>query len=189
MIIIFEKLEPGTRGSANGMWLHGKKEYDNSEYKKFYFDETKDGDTTKLHTTLKGFKAGDRLALEFDDTKFKNLKGVEIATGDPVKKGSGGGGYSGGGGGKGKGNFRNPDHTDRSSAMYLAWDIVAGLAGLKHKAPAKASHEGILAKFQDLAKQLEGFLHTGKFTNGEDDPTPADDQPAPPADDGDDIPF
>lgn len=187
MIIIFDKLEPGVRGSANGMELHGKKEYDGSAYKKFYFDTTQDGEETALHKAAKALKAGDRVDLEFDTSKYKNLKGIKLAGDAPAQtKGSGGGGgYKGGGG---KGNFRNPDHTDRSSAMYLAWEIVAGMNGIKDKAPQAKVQKSIMAQFEDMSQRLTTFVQTGKFPNGEGAEAPAD-KPAPADTAGDDIPF
>lgn len=196
MKIIFKELEPGTRGKANGMYLRGKKEYDGTEYEKFFFDKTQQGDPTPVMKQLESInpQPGDCLELKYDASKFKNLESVEKATASS----KGGGGASGGSGrsrGKSGGNYRNPDHTDRSSAMYLAWEIVSKLEGIdgSKKIAAKAQ-SGIIAQFEDVSKKLTAFVQTGEFVEprepGSDDEKPGD---APSntgsADDDDDIPF
>jgi hypothetical protein len=193
--IIFEELEPSSRGNSNGMLLKGRKTYDNSAYEKYYFDKTRDGDPTPLHKIAMTLKAGDTVELTYDDTKYKNLKGIEV-----VGAGGGSGGQTSGGskssgsgrsGGGAKSNYRDPDHTDRSSAMYLAWEIVSKMEGITgEKKIATKAQASISAQFEDLSKKLERFLHTGDFNC----PAPAanepgnDGQPASQVDD-DDIPF
>ena len=136
MKIIFDRLEPTTRGTTNGMLIMGKKEYDGRDYEKFYFDTTKSGDETPLHKLAKDLKKGDCIELSYDDTKFKNLTDIQPATaGTSTGKSSGSGGSGGGSGNRGgKSNYRDPDHTDRSSAMYLAWDIVSSMEKFKKRA-------------------------------------------------------
>jgi len=185
--ITFTELEPTTKGNANGMLLKGTKDYDGSDYEKFYFDKTRNGDETPLHKIAKTLKAGDLVKLTFDSSKYKNLEGIELLG---AGGGSGSGASKGGAGarrgGGAKGNFRDPDHTDRSSAMYLAWDIIHKMEGIdgKKKVEAKKSN-AVMAQFEDLSKKLERFLHTGNF----ECPAPAANEPGNDSPDDDDIPF
>jgi len=173
MKITFKELEPQARGNSNGMLLKGTKDYDGSDYEKFYFDTTQQGDETPIHKIAKTLKPGQLVELTYDQSKFKNLETITILDSSEASASdaNGGGGAApakrGGGGGyqkNNKGNFRDPDHTDRSSAVYLAWEIVKNMEGISgdHKVPAKAQGP-LMTQFQDLAKTMTAFIQTGDF--------------------------
>lgn len=203
MKITFTELVPEARGNSNGMLLKGTKDYDGSPYEKFYFDTTQQGDVTPIHKVAKTLKPGQLVELKYDQSKFKNLESITVLDASEAGKpsGSGGSAKSSGGGGyqkSNKGNFRDPDHTDRSSAVYLAWEIVKHMEGISGEKKVTAKVQGpVMTQFQDLAKTLTAFIQTGDFVvpNGTTAPDtkvggrePGSDEPKTEPQD-DDIPF
>lgn len=201
MKITFKELQPEARGNSNGMLLKGTKDYDGSDYEKFYFDTTQQGDETPIHKVAKTLKPGQLVELKYDQSKFKNLESITVLDASEAGKPSGGGGSAKSGGGyqkNNKGNFRDPDHTDRSSAVYLAWEIVSSMEGISGDKKVTAKVQGpVMTQFQDLAKTLTAFIQTGDFVvpNGTTAPDtkvgerePGSDD-APPSPGDDDIPF
>lgn len=194
MKIKFQELEPTTRGKndTNGMLLKGTKTFDDSPYEKFYFDSTQNGDETDIHKVAKTLKPGDIVELTYDKTKFKNLVGIEKLDESAGQTSPGSGrGSSSGGTRKSGGNFRNPDNTDRSSAMYLAWEIIIETEKLKGGKMSATRADSMQAQFEDLAKRLTAFVQTGSFPNGTTSQDKSKAEPREPgSDDGDDdIPF
>lgn len=198
MKIKFTGLAPEVRGTSNGMLLQGIKTYDDTPYEKFFWHEAKNGAPTDLGKIAKSLQPGQLLELKYDDSKFKNLQSIDILDGSSAAASSGTSKSAAGAGNRntGKSNYRDPDHTDRSSAMYLAWEITKSMNGITDgKKPAAVGQSSITAQFEDLSKKLEGFLHTGEFVcpqePGQDADTPEEN--AQPAGDGagddDDIPF